>query len=162
MIQRICGKTIRTAAVLIVGLAGIGAAPPASPYMSLSHDKAFVREGPSYQHRVLWIYHRKELPVEVVQSYDVWRKIRDSDGTMGWVNGTMLSDRRTVVVTAQAPAKIRAADVPNAKVMALAQPGVVARLEACEADACEITADGTEGWIQKQDVWGVSAGEVFR
>ena len=138
----------------------IGASPPPSPYASLSRDKAFVREGPSYQHRILWVYRRKELPVLIIQTYDVWRKIRDSDGTTGWVHSSMLSDRRTVVVTSHAPAKIT--DKPDGKVVALAQPGVVARLEACEAETCEVSANGTEGWIKKQDVWGVDAGEVFK
>ena len=159
MIQRYFGKSVQLAAALFVGLASLGAAPP-SPFVSLSRDKAFVREGPSYQHRILWIYHRKELPVLIIQSYDVWRKIRDSGGTTGWIHGSMLSDRRTVVVTSQKPARIT--NKPDGKVVAFAQPGVVARLEACEAEACEISANGTEGWIKKQDVWGVSAGEVFQ
>jgi SH3-like domain-containing protein len=159
MIQRICGKTIRLAVVLFTGLAGLGAAP-AAQYASLSRDKAFVREGPSYQSHVLWIYRRKNLPVEIVQSYDVWRKIRDEDGTTGWVHSSMLSDRRTVVIRSHSTAKIT--DKPGGKVLALAQPGVVARLEACEVDACEVSADGTEGWIKKQDIWGVDAGEVFQ
>jgi SH3-like domain-containing protein len=159
MIQRYLRKSVRLAAALFVGFAGLGAAPPL-PFASLSRDKAFLREGPSYQHRILWVYRRKELPVQIVQTYDVWRKIRDSDGTTGWVHSSMLSDRRTVVVTSHSPAKIT--DIPGGKVLALAQPGVVARLEACEADACEISAGGTEGWIKKQDIWGVGVGEVFR
>ena len=159
MIQRTLRKSAQLAAVLFVGLTGLGAAP-SSPYVSLSHDKAFLREGPSYQYRILWIYRRKELPVRIIQTYDVWRKIRDSDGTTGWVHSSMLSDRRTVVVTSHTPARIT--DRPGGKVVALAQPGVVARLEACEVQSCEISASGTEGWIRKRDIWGVDAGEVFQ
>jgi SH3-like domain-containing protein len=158
MIHRIFGRTVRLAAVLLVGIAAIGAAPPFQ-FASLSRGKAFVREGPSYQYPVLWIYRRKDLPVQIIQSYDVWRKIRDNTGTTGWVHISMLSDRRTVLVTSQKPAKIR--DRSGA-VIALAQPGVVARLEACEAETCEVSASGTDGWIEKQDIWGVGAGEVFR
>ncbi len=159
MIQGNLRKSIRLAAALLAGAVSLGAAPP-SPFASLSRDKAFVREGPSYQHHILWVYRRKELPVQIVQSYDVWRKIRDSEGTTGWVHSSMLTDRRTVVVTSHSPARIT--NKPGGKVLALAQPGVVARLEACEVDACEISANGTEGWIKKQDIWGVRAGEVFR
>jgi SH3-like domain-containing protein len=158
MIQRVFGNFVRLAAVLFVGIAGLGAAPPPQ-FASLSRDKAFVREGPSYQYPVLWIYRRKNFPVQIIQTYDVWRKIRDNTGTTGWVHITMLSDRRTVLVTSPKPAKIR--DRRGA-VIALAQPGVVARLEACEAEACEVNASGTDGWIEKQDIWGVGASEVFR
>jgi len=159
MIQGILRKFARPAAVLFVGFALSGAAP-LSQFASLSRDKAFLREGPSYQYRVLWIYRRKNLPVEILQTYDVWRKIRDSGGTTGWIHSSMLSSRRTVVVTSHKPARIT--DRPGGKAVALAQPGVVARLEACEVDVCEVSADGTEGWIEKQDVWGVGAGEVFK
>jgi SH3-like domain-containing protein len=159
MIQKVFGKSVRLASVLFVGLASLGAAPP-TPYVSVSRDKAFVREGPSYQHHILWIYRRKDLPVRIIQTYDVWRKIRDSEGTTGWVHSSMLSDRRTVVVTSHNAARIT--DKPGGKVLALAQPGVVARLEACEADMCEISASGSEGWIEKKDIWGVDAGEVFK
>jgi SH3-like domain-containing protein len=160
MIQGNLRKSVRLALALLAGFAALGAAPPPSPFVSISRDKAFVREGPSYQHHILWVYRRKDLPVMIIQTYDVWRKIRDSDGTVGWVHSSMLSDRRTVVVTSHIPAKIT--DRPGGKVVALAQPGVVARLEACEAETCEISASGTEGWIKKQDVWGVGTGEVFK
>jgi SH3-like domain-containing protein len=159
MIQGNLGKFVRLAAALFVGFVALGAASP-SQFASLSRDKVFLREGPSYQYRVLWIYRRKNLPVEILHSYDVWRKIRDSDGTTGWIHSSMLSDRRTVVVTSHKPARIT--DRPDGRVVAQAQPGVVARLEACEADACKVSADGTEGWIEKQYVWGVGAGEVFK
>jgi SH3-like domain-containing protein len=75
---------------------------------------------------------------------------------------SMLSNRRTVLVTSRKPAAIRRSDKPKSKPIAFAQAGVVAKLEACEAAACEISASGTEGWIQKKDIWGVRAGEVFR
>jgi len=135
---------------------------PDPVFMSLSRDKVYLREGPSYQHKVLWIYQRKGLPVEVLNSYDIWRRVRDSDGTMGWISNVMLSDRRTVVVTSGRAAPVRDRNNPNAPVIAFAQHGVVARVETCEPTACKITADGIEGWIRKQDVWGVGAGEVFK
>ena len=156
---------MRWTGALLTVTTGLGAtpAPPSVPYFaSLSRDKAYLREGPTYQHPILWVYHRKDLPVAVVQSYDVWRKIRDSDGTTGWIHSSMLSDRRTVVVTSKTPARIRAGDSPAARVVALAQPGVVAKLEACEAQVCEVSANGTDGWMEKQDIWGVGVGEVFR
>ena len=155
-------QVLTAATAAFLALASLGASPQQTTFMSLSRDKVFLRDGPTYQHRVLWIYHRKDLPVEVVTSYDVWRRVRDHDGTVGWINNSMLSARRTVLVTAKRPVAVRAASAPDAKVITLAQPGVVAKLEACEALVCEISASGTEGWIQKKDIWGVGAGEIFR
>ncbi len=158
-VSRIAG----TLGAVLFALANLGAAPRPWPlYMSLSRDKVFLREGPTYQHKVLWIYTRKDLPVQIIAKYDVWRRVKDSEGTVGWVHATMVSARRTVLVIAKHPAAIRADADPDSKIEALAQPGVVAKLEACEADACEISAAGTDGWIEKKDIWGVNAGEVFK
>jgi SH3-like domain-containing protein len=154
-------KAVRLALVALVAFATLGAAP--APYfMSLGRDKVYLREGPSYQHRVLWIYRRKGLPVEVLTEYDIWRRVKDSDGTTGWVSRVMLAGQRTIVVTSQKAAPVRDRNNPRAHVIAFAQHGVVAKLEACEPTACRISAGGTEGWIKKQDIWGVGVGEVFK
>lgn len=161
MIQGSGVKVLRLAAAIFVAGAAFAAAPTPA-FMSLSRDKVYLREGPSYQHRVLWIYTRKDLPVRVLQSYDIWRRIKAPDGTVGWISRVMLSDRRTIVVTSQRAAPIRDGAEPGAHVIAFAQHGVVAKLEACKAAACKVSADGTEGWIAKKNIWGVGVGEVFQ
>src|SRR6201996_9431900 len=150
MIQRVRAALVAIAAMSAVTSVVAADAPQKLPaYGSLSRPQVFLREGPSYQHRVLWIYHRRDLPVQVLVVYDIWKRIKDSDGTIGWVYGSMVSDRRTIVVTSKKPAAIRQSDDPASHPVAYAQQGVVARLEACEALACKISADGTEGWIKK-------------
>lgn len=131
-------------------------------FASLASDKVYMREGPTYRHPILWVYRRKGLPVEVLGQYDVWRRVRDQEGTTGWIHSSMLAETRTVLVTSKAPAAIRRQDDAHARILALAQHGVVAKLLACSKSACEVEAEGTEGWIDKKNIWGVKAGEVFR
>jgi len=138
---------------------GTGAIPR---YASFDNAKVYLREGPSYSHRILWVYHRKGLPVKIVAQYDVWRRIEDAGGGVGWVHASMLSDARTVIVTTAKPAAIREDDDSSSKILALAQPGVIAKLEACLAMACEIATDGIDGWIDKKNIWGVNTSESFR
>jgi SH3-like domain-containing protein len=137
-------------------------ARPVPRFASLASDKVYMREGPTYSHPILWVYRRKGLPVEILAQYDAWRKVRDSGGTEGWVHGSMIAEVRTIVVTSGKPAPVRRLADFRAPILALAQPGVVAKLETCVASACEIDADGTEGWIDKKNIWGVKAGEAFR
>ncbi|HSM95484.1 MAG TPA: SH3 domain-containing protein [Rhizomicrobium sp.] len=161
----ILAARVRSLAPLLAVLAAIPAlaGEPLPAYASLASNRVYLREGPSYQHRVLWIYRRKGLPVKVLNKYDIWYRVEDSDGTIGWISNVMIStSRRTVVVTSKRAAPIRDGAGQNASAIAYAQPGVVARLEACKADACEVSADGTDGWIRKQDIWGVGVGEVFK
>ncbi len=71
---------------------------PTPRFVSLKADEVNVRRGPGWDHAVAWVFHRAGLPVEVIAEFDVWREVRDSEGATGWVAGTLLSGRRTVLV----------------------------------------------------------------
>jgi SH3-like domain-containing protein len=151
--------------MLLAGSLAVRAAEAVSPvprFASFASDKVYMREGPTYRHPILWVYRRRGLPVEILAQYDVWRRVRDADGTIGWVHASMIAERRTVLVTAKAPSPVRRSSDPRSPILALAQAGLVAKLEACEASACEIEASGAEGWIDKKNIWGVRVGETFR
>jgi SH3-like domain-containing protein len=139
----------------------LAAPASAAHYASLRSDKVYLREGPTYQHRVLFIYKRKDYPVEVIASYESWRRVRDVDGTVGWISQMMLSEARTVLITGKGHAAIRSQPYPTASLRAWADPGVVARLKACKPQFCEIVADGMRGWIEKNRIWGVDTGEII-
>ena len=63
---------------------------PVPRYVSLKSDRVNLREGPSKDHRTLWVFQRAGLPVEITAESDTWRKIRDSEGTEGWVLHSLL------------------------------------------------------------------------
>ena len=98
-------------AVLAVALGSMGfnrdSAPSVRRYVSLARSEVNMREGPSFDHKVMWVYHREGLPLLVLSQYDIWRRVRDSEGTIGWVQSTMLSAARSVVVTGEKPAPMR-------------------------------------------------------
>jgi len=136
-------------------------ASAAARYVSLRSDKAFLREGPTYQHRVLFIYKRKDYPLQVLSVYESWRRVRDADGTVGWMSQTNLSDQRTVLVVGQGLAMLRSAPYVTSPIVAKAQPGVVGKLRACKPQFCEITAGNEKGWIDRARIWGVDPGELI-
>jgi SH3-like domain-containing protein len=133
-------------------------AQPVLRYVSQRSDKAYLREGPTYAHKVLWVYRHRGYPFAVIAQFDTWRRVRAADGTLGWMSAAMLSDQRTVLVTGQGRVKITA---ESGKVVALADPGAVAGLKACTRDACHIHGEEIDGWIPKSRIWGVGADEVF-
>lgn len=71
---------------------------PVPRFVSLKSDRVNLREGPSKDHRTIWIFQRAGLPVEVTAEFDIWRRIRDSEGSEGWVLHSLLSGRRTAIV----------------------------------------------------------------
>jgi len=129
-------------------------------YVSQRADKAYLREGPTYAHRVLWVYRHRGYPFAVLAEFDVWRRVRAADGAVGWMSASMLSDQRTVLVTGKGRAKIFAV-ASGGKVVALADPGAVAGLVACVPSACHVRGEDIDGWIAKDRIWGVGANEVF-
>ena len=135
-------------------------APKVLRYVSQRTDKAYLREGPTYQHRVLWQYRHRGYPFAVIAQFDIWRRVRAVDGTTGWMSASMLTDQRTVLVTGKGRAKITA-KADGGKVVALADPGAIANLKACTRDACQIKGEGVDGWIVKDRIWGVEPDEIF-
>jgi len=145
----------------LIAAAGSAIAAPIR-YVSTRSDKAYLREGPSFNHRILWVYKHKGYPFEVIASYDVWRRVRGADGTVGWMSANMLTDQRTVLVTGKDRAALYADPEPRARLVAYAMPGATAKLEACAIRSCRLSAPGLKGWIDKERIWGVSRDEVFK
>jgi SH3-like domain-containing protein len=135
-------------------------AQPVLRYVSQRSDKAYLREGPTYAHKVLWVYRHRGYPFAVIALFDTWRRVRAADGTVGWMSAAMLSDQRTVLVTGKGRARIFVKP-EGGKVVALADPGATAGLTACTHDACHIRGEEVDGWIAKSRIWGVGADEVF-
>ncbi len=137
-------------------------APFRPHYVSQRVAQAFLREGPGYAYKVLWVYRHKGYPFKESASFDVWRRVTAPDGAVGWINGQMLSDGRTVLVTGKGRAEIRQSDQPDSKVVGLADPDAVLSLKGCEADICRVRAEHVDGWIAKSRIWGVDSNEIFR
>jgi SH3-like domain-containing protein len=108
---------IRFAAVLAIALlptAGAMAqtpprgpdAPPAAGsslprFVSLRSDEVNLRTGPGVRYPVDWVLQRKYMPVEVLAEFENWRKVRDWQGTEGWVHQSNLSGRRYAIITGE-------------------------------------------------------------
>ena len=71
---------------------------PVPRFVSLKPDRVNVRGGPTRDHEVTFVYTRAGLPVEITAESDNWRRIRDWEGSEGWVYHSLLSGRRTAVV----------------------------------------------------------------
>jgi SH3-like domain-containing protein len=132
---------------------------PIPRYVSLKASEGNVRRGPSLSHRIDWVFTRRDMPLEVVDEYGHWRRVRDRDGQGGWIHHSLLSGVRTVIVE-EDMAALRIKPIADAPVTARAEAGVIATLGPCQRDWCRIGASGYRGWVPKTVVWGVGAEEV--
>lgn len=132
---------------------------PLPRFVSLKSGRVNVRTGPGINYAVEWLYLKAGLPMEILQEYDNWRRVRDSDGAEGWVNQSLLSGKRTAIVAPWQKGKdvhvnlLRAPD-QKASVVAILEPGVVGQIKTCNGLWCEARFDGNNGWISQTLIWG--------
>lgn len=133
---------------------------PLPRFVSLRSDEVNLRAGPGVRYPIDWIYARKDLPVEVIAEFEAWRKIRDWQGTEGWVHQSMLTGRRMMVVLGAAR-NLRASDSESADPVAVLEPGVLGRIVQCprNRDFCRVEVDHSQGWLKREEIWGVYKGE---
>jgi SH3-like domain-containing protein len=137
---------------------------PVPRFVSLKPDKVNVRAGPTRDHDVTWQYTRAGLPVEITAESDNWRRIRDWEGSEGWVYHSLLSGRRTAIVISKAKDALVPLYVePDTatRLSAQLQPGVMAQVKRCGGKWCQIAGSGFSGWIAQERLWGVYPNETL-
>ena len=142
--------------------AGTTSGLPVPRYVSLKSDHVNVRAGPTKDNDVAWVYTRSGLPVEVTAEFENWRRVRDSEGAEGWVYHSLLTGRRTAVVTLKtkdALVSIYESASRDSAVTAKLQAGVVVQVKKCVGNWCRVFGQGFDGWIEQQRLWGVYADE---
>ncbi len=131
---------------------------PLPRFVTLRADEVNLRIGPGIRYPIDWVYHRAGLPVEIIDEFDTWRRIRDWQGTEGWVHQSMVQGRRGILVTGKRHT-LRRRPEAGAPGVALVDAGVVGVLERCETDWCEVTVDGYSGWLERGAFYGLYPGE---
>lgn len=143
---------------------GVGAASglPVPRFVSLKPDRVTVRGGPTRDHEIAFVFTRAGLPVEITAESDNWRRIRDWEGSEGWVYHSLLSGKRTALVSAKKPDELVPlydnADTSSSLVARL-EPGVLAAVKHCTGTWCRISGQGFDGWIAQDRLWGVYPNE---
>ncbi|PWR21937.1 SH3 domain-containing protein [Zavarzinia compransoris] len=129
-------------------------------FASLGSSEINVRTGPGSQYPITWKYVRSGLPVEIVAEFEYWRKIRDHDGSVGWVHKSLLSGKRFASV--EGAIRVLYADAADdSRPVLRLEPGVLVRLERCKGAWCRATVEGKRGWLMRDWLWGVYPDEVL-
>lgn len=131
---------------------------PVPYWASLAAGEARMRTGPGRNYPASWLYRRLGLPVQVLQVYPGWRKVRDPDGATGWMIANLLSAQRDAIVLS-AGADLREAPGAASRVAYHAAAGVVGRLSHCSGGWCRIDVGARGGFVESGRLWGVDPGE---
>lgn len=134
---------------------------PLPRFAALRADEVNMRAGPGTRYPVQWVYQRRNLPVEILREFEVWRLVRDPEGVQGWVHTAVLTSRRTLIVRGGEQVLRRSPD-PAAQPVARLESGVVGTIRACEAasDWCQVQAGSYRGYLPREAFWGVYRDEA--
>jgi SH3-like domain-containing protein len=161
----VLGAVVAAALGLAGGLAGAARAAPERPtpsglpvprYVSLKFDKVNARSGPGDDHRLLWVYRVRGLPVQVLAETAEWRRVCDPDGALAWVHKRTTDGRRTTINMGGAPAPLRRRPKPASRVVAYLKPKAMAALVRCEDGWCKVRADDVTAWAPEGELWGTA------
>lgn len=152
-----------------VPAAASGSGLPVPRFVSLKSDRVHARQGPSLEHKVLWVYTRAGLPLEVIREFEGWRQVRDSEGAEGWVLQSLVSGRRTALIL---PWELKGGAAPKIELLtdgsaggrpvAMVEAGVIANIRSCDKTWCNVSVGEYRGFVQQNKLWGIYPGEVVR
>ena len=133
-------------------------------FASLRSDEVNMRTGPGERFPISWVYRRMGLPVEILDEFDVWRKVRDSEGTQGWIHKKMLSGKRTALTPKEKEISLYWKHTKSSPTVAILKGALIVEIESCPAgdELCKVQIQGIRGYIDRAYLWGLYAGEVIK
>ena len=146
---------MRHIALALYSLLGIVGSAQAIDYRTVDAPAAILYDSPSQKGKKLYLI-KAQTPVEVVVRLGEWSKVRDAEGALAWIEGKLLAERRTLIVTAPR-AEIRQSDKADSPVLLELDKWV--GLEFVEAAAPGWAKvrhrDGVSGYVRATQVWGL-------
>ena len=131
--------------------------------VSLRSNLINARSGPGARYPIEWVYQQKGAPVEITAEFELWRKIKDWEGSQTWVHKSMLSGARTIKMTAKGLSNVYASDDYQSRIIAKVEDQVIGQVEKCPSGSafCLIKFGNIEGWVPRRNMFGVYADEVI-
>ena len=132
-------------------------------FVSLRSNHINARSGPGARYPIEWVYMQKSAPVEIIAEFELWRKIKDWQGSESWVHKSMLSGKRSVKVITPGENNVYAKDDFKAKIIAKVEDEVVGEIEKCPVNNsfCKIKFASITGLVPRQNLYGIYPEEII-
>jgi SH3-like domain-containing protein len=129
-------------------------------FASLRSNETNVRAGPSQNYPIKFTFKLRGIPIRVISEYDNWLEIEDYEGETGWLNKSLITKKRTLMVVSNSE-YVNFYKKPNSKSKILyhIENNVVLDLIKCSNDWCNAKAKGKSGWIEKSEIFGEDLSE---
>ena len=121
-------------------------------FLMLKKNKVYVRYGPSFDHPVKYIYKKINLPLEIIDKKENFRKIIDHKKNSGWIHVSLLRKSKSLITTSnkilfKKPTKF-------SRPLARLDKGRLLIIKKCKKNWCNIKTGQYSGWIENTNIWG--------
>ena len=130
-------------------------------FVSLKSDDVNLRVGPSINYPIELKYIQNNLPVEIIDEFDVWRKIRDSENNTGWLHRSLIKADRFVLTVNKKNSTKNIYNRPNGHKIGIVKKNNILNLESCLKNWCLVSHQEVRGWLSKDFIWGVYETEIY-
>ncbi len=130
-------------------------------FVSLKSNDANIRVGPSVNYPIKLKYVFQNLPIEIIDEFDVWRKSRDNEGNIGWIHKSLIKGERYILTGYKINTDINLFSRPNGKVKGIIKKKNVLELKSCTLKWCKVSKGSVKGWILKDNIWGIYESEIY-
>ena len=125
--------------------------PQTTNTMASIAKEANLRTGPGWRFPIIFTYKHFPIPVEILQKHQNWRKVRDFEGDVGWLNNFLLKDKQSIIITAPETALL---NKEQGQKIGVLHKDVTAYINKCGETHCAIQRRSWQGWVKKSDIWG--------
>ena len=122
-------------------------------FLSLKNSEVNLRQGPSFEYPVKFIYKKKYLPVEILDKSETWRKIKDFDNNSGWIHVSQLTNKKSAININDNSIMYKKSSFYS-KPIAKLQIGRLVLIKKCKVKWCKIASGEFNGWVNKSSLWG--------
>ena len=130
-------------------------------FVSLKSNDVNLRVGPSINYPINLKYISKNLPIEIIDEFDVWRKTRDHEGNIGWLHKSLIKGDRYILTVNKINNDINLFTRPNGEIIGIIKKNNILDLKNCVLNWCKVSQNSITGWILKKNIWGVYESEIY-
>lgn len=152
--------------LFVLLLSGVAMAQelPLPRFAALKSDKVYMRAGPGERFPIEWVFEKKSYPVEIIDSFEYWRKIRDVDNTQGWIHQRMFTGKRTLLTPADKTTILYKRASTSSPQLALLKGRHILHIIKCKAQEsmCHVCYNDLKGYVLRDDLFGIYPNEEVK
>ena len=130
-------------------------------FVSLKSNEVNLRVGPSTNYPIELIYVTKNLPLEIIDEFDVWRKTKDHMGVIGWLHKSLIQGERFVLTGYSNDKDVDLYNRPNGSIIGAIKKNNILDLQRCVLYWCKLSHENINGWVLKRNIWGIYETEIY-